>query len=216
MGEVLLFKKPEIPAGPSAAEQEAETVRHFWQVQVNTIFDKSVDDVIVDVVQQFAHSPYLTDLELPFWGNIDFQFKFGEGDTRLELSSAFRPKLVPEFGCQENLMFLAVGLIADETPHKVLPTPDDLLQQLVAYANSFGQVKIANRMQFALAILASIIEHPAVDFIQAGVADSRFFAVFRTYNKKAEEGPICRFEFDFLPILLDNIATEYFEEVVCR
>lgn len=178
------------------------------------------DDVAVYyVMENFAHYSTIMDMDVIYWNYIDFDFKVEDSaDDRpsntlsIVIESLVRTELIPEFGHNGNRTIVKIdSKRIHASPIKQQAIPVNIIDELVAYWNSFPSVVPGQRIHFQGAFLATLIQCPGLTYLSHGVDDNRFVARFIN-NVSQEIVHEVTYVADFLPILLDasayQLATE--------
>lgn len=213
---VVLFKRAQ--RHKNQVEDLAKNRLKFWD-EIAPEFADGFDQrwPFLDVIVGTRKSPYMAGFPESSWAYVDVDFKveaepdpMSEGrlyQGTFEVESRVRRLLVPEFGEQTSTTFVRLLAINEPTHPKRSETPNDLLEQFVAYTMSFGECDNSNKMQFGLAMLAALIDRRELQFVSVEIEDSWFVVKFYDRSRTS----LYRFSFSFLPIILDDLAIKYFK-----
>ena len=135
----------------------------------------------------------------------------------MALETLLRPNWLPEFGVLHRRRFITFHWQYFDDPLPVGNWPENLNQQLTDYASGkFIEVNNANLLSLAYEFVRGI-EHESqfriLNLEEYNAIYGEGFYLFLTEESKTDKGyPLYVFYFDFLPILLDNIALQFWEE----
>lgn len=139
--------------------------------------------------------------------------EFGE----IFLQTNLRKNLVPEFGTQQHQKFLEIFWVKGNLHGTMNHFQENQRQHLFDYFNSYPEVDIANNVAMCYSILDAIVND--VRFCHANVEidkDTDFVGKFTlTFTENKEEGEdslLFILSINFLPILLDNNAMEFWDK----
>lgn len=165
-------------------------------------------------IKTLSDDPLLTkNIPLSAWARLNFGLDVSEiGKCFLfEMSSSFREHLVPEYGIQSHTQFLSLSCsLVGEDPIKTAIFPTTIGQDLASYYASFNQVQISNLLFINYHVLFRLIEQPGLMYIKHGVVDS----LFEVELLQKIDGIYWKLHYkaDFLPVLLDNEASDFIME----
>lgn len=211
MTNILPFKRK--TKQPATNKPPASKARQFFQVVLPDIQAALPPGTTtgVDVLAAIPKSGYMAGYPEDYWAYVDVTYNVHsdpEQETyrsECKMYTTMRERLVPEFGIQNRTLFLA--LYAQEAYGEIQTraVPDDLFGAFVSYTQSFGETEGSYHMQFGMALLAAMIDHPGLQFVGADITDDVFNFVFYDAGMDLLQG-MC---FDFAPILFDGLARKY-------
>lgn len=208
MSNVIEFKpRPSKPEDPMA-ELEARGKRFWHEVIVQIQQDLPAPFPFIDAIAGVRNSPYMSEFRDTYWAHAEPVLKVVDVGTLEDFEATFqvvsniRPTMVPEFGEQDNLTFLVMRAKNARDDIKTTETPDDLFDMFEDYLDSFGETHTSDMRDIGQAILAGLIEHRGLQYIQASIQQSSFHAWFYDDAKKLAYS----FAFNFLALLLDDVA----------
>lgn len=129
-------------------------------------------------------------------------------------NTAYREQYVPEFGNQSIVKFLSVQCIVREGVIKGIGCDDSakekLMQALLAYANSFSQFP-NTKFAFQLGFLGNVLYKNTIFCPNIKDVDGKWVLEVLIPADNPEAGLYLEVSmtFDFLPVLLDYMASEY-------
>jgi len=138
-----------------------------------------------------------------------------DGNGRLFMQTDFRKRLVPEFGTQAHTTFFEAYWFNTKDFNIPSPFPDDLMQQLCKYFDSYPEVNMANRTAFCYALLESVLLDNRFRYVKLDLDPNEpsFASKFTIgLTEENDTSKLYILVIDFLPILLDNNAVSYWKE----
>ncbi len=139
------------------------------------------------------------------------------GVGKIFLQTNLRKNLVPEFGTQQHQKFLEIFWIKANLDGTVDHFQENPRQDLFDYFNSYAEVDIANSIAICYSVLDTIVNN--VEFCHANVEIDKdtdfvgkFILTFTENKEEKEDSLLFILSIDFLPILLDNNAMEFWNK----
>lgn len=132
----------------------------------------------------------------------------------IKISTRYRHQYVPEFGNQSIVDFLTVRCVMREGVIKGIDTHFDtkqaLLQRLLSYVNSFSQFP-NTKFAFQMGFLSNLLSENTIHCPNVSDVDGKWVLKVLVPSSKPEDGMYMEvtMTFDFLPVVLDHMATEY-------
>lgn len=166
--------------------------------------------IIHNIVNQLPSSLYLKDLPLQ-WRDVTEWSQNEDTETGLGeflLSSSLRRQLVPKFGNQSYVEYAWINYGYVEQEPEAQPLPDNLLDQLKGYIDSYPET-ICPNAAYCYGLLSGILDQPDLNFIEILHIDDQLIVSF--YEKQSIENHwmILSFCCDFIPMILDDAAIAF-------
>ncbi len=203
--------------------KEKSNLSEFADNNITWLKDKSVptcllklfDYIKSDATRQILNNFTVDNVQTSIIFPKDHDDASDHGTMTLE--TLLRPNWLPEFGVHARRRFLTFHWQYLDDPLLITTWPENLNQRLTDYASGqFIEVNNANLLSLAYEFLRGIENENQFRVVNQDEFDSVYgegFYLFLTEETKTEKGyPLYIFYFDFLPILLDNIALQFWEE----
>lgn len=112
-----------------------------WEQFVQSV---DVPEIVVDIVRRFPHSSYFDYINDEQWENVKFQLtpiNPEESVGGLTIFTTVRETLTPQFGIQNQTLFLALNYGYRDTPVEIKKPSIDLFHITSDYICSFPKIK---------------------------------------------------------------------------
>lgn len=142
-----------------------------------------------------------------------------ESVVGVSFNSVVRPALIPEFGLSKENDFLSFYWRDCNSNADISKIPniqiEDVHESLTQYyVGKFPEVSLSNRIAFSYAILSSICLNDRFKITEYGF-DKKMDCYVIDFIETTEDNKVCRqywMRCEFLPILLDSIALEWWDK----